>query len=72
MTQKSARLYKAVAAVLLGNLAYFGVMPQLPPEMHHRRFELDLGTVVDAWFCLCVYGLIELLLFLTRRRSRFR
>lgn len=67
MTQKSVRFYKAVVAVLVGNLLYFWLMPFLPPEMHHRRFELDLGTVVDAWFCLWVYGVIELLLFLHRR-----
>ncbi len=69
MTQKTARFYKAVAAVLVGNLLYFWLMPFLPSEMHHRRFEFDLGTVVDAWFCLCVYGVIELLLFFHRRRN---
>ncbi len=68
MTYRAARFYKALAAVLMGNLLYFASMPMLPLEMHHRRFRLDLGLVVDAWFCLCVYGLIELGIFLVRRK----
>jgi hypothetical protein len=30
----------------------------------------DLGTVVDLWFCLFVYGVLELVSFVRGRRSR--
>jgi hypothetical protein len=34
-------------------------LPSLPPVARHHRFHLDLGTVVDFWFCLVAYGLIR-------------
>ena len=67
MMYRPARFYKALVAVLTGNLLCFAFLPILPPEIHHRRFKLDLGLVVDAWICLCIYGLIELGIFLFRR-----
>jgi hypothetical protein len=50
---------QALAAILLGNLVYFALMPSLPAAARHHRFQLDWGTVVDFWFCLVAYGLIR-------------
>jgi hypothetical protein len=59
--------WKSLAAVLLGNGAYFLLMPHLPPAARHAPNRLDLGLAVDFWFCLVAYGAIDLL---QRRRSR--
>ncbi len=59
--------WKSLAAVLLGNAVYFSVMSQLPPAARHVPNRIDLGLVVDFWFCLVAYGAIDLLL---RRRTR--
>ena len=50
---------QALLAIILGNVVYFVLMPSLPPVARHHRFQLDLGTVVDFWFCLVAYGLIR-------------
>ncbi|MGA2857622.1 MAG: hypothetical protein ABSE40_12175 [Candidatus Sulfotelmatobacter sp.] len=50
---------QALLAIVLGNVAYFLLMPSLPAVAQHHRFHVDLGTVVDFWFCLVAYGLIR-------------
>jgi len=55
-----AKLIKYLIAILLGNALYFALSPHLPPAAQHGAEALDLGTVVDFWFCLLVYGLLEL------------
>ena len=50
---------QALLAIILGNVLYFVLLPSLPPVARHHRFHLDLGTVVDFWFCLVAYGLIR-------------
>lgn len=60
---------KCLVAVLLGNALYFALYPHLPLTARHRSGRLDLGTVVDFWFCLLVYGLLELGAFLESRRK---
>ena len=50
---------QALAAVLLGNLAYFILVRYLPRPAHHVPFRLDLGTVVDFCFCLVAFGVIK-------------
>ena len=50
---------QALAAVVLGNLVYFSLTPSLPPAVRHRPFQLDLGTLLDFWFCVVAYGLIR-------------
>jgi hypothetical protein len=55
-----AKWIKFLVAILLGNALYFVLSPHLPPAAQHRAWTVDLGTVVDFWFCLLVYGLIEL------------
>ncbi len=60
---------KYLVAIILGQALYFTLSPHLPPAARHQTFKFDLGTVVDFWFCLFMYGLIELVLFL-RKRAR--
>ena len=50
---------QALLAIILGNLAYFALLPSLPPVARHRPFRLDLGTLVDFFFCVVAYGLIR-------------
>jgi hypothetical protein len=47
-------------AVLLGNLAYFAVMPKLPASLRHVPFRLDLGLVLDCCLCTVVYVVVSL------------
>ena len=58
-------LLQAVVAVVLGNVAYFLLLPSLPPAARHSPLRVDLGMLVDFWFCLVAYGLIR-----TARRWR--
>lgn len=50
---------QSLLAVLLGNAAYFVLMPSLPLAARHKLFAIDLGLLVDFWFCLVAYGLIR-------------
>lgn len=52
-------LLEAFLAIVLGNVVYFLLMPSLPAMARHHRFHVDLGTLVDFWFCLVAYGLIR-------------
>jgi hypothetical protein len=52
-------LAQSLLAVLLGNAAYYVLAPSLPPAARHKMFELDLGLLVDFWFCLVAFGLIR-------------
>jgi hypothetical protein len=54
-----------MVAIVLGNVVYFLMLPSLPAAARHRPFQLDLGMVIDFWFCLVAYGLIR-----TARRWR--
>jgi hypothetical protein len=36
-------------------------MPHLPPAARHEPYRLDWGLLIDAWICLVLYGLIELI-----------
>ena len=47
-------------AIILGNGLYFALNPYLPEAARHHIYKLDLGTLVDFWLCLVVYGLLEL------------
>jgi hypothetical protein len=67
MFTSRAKWIKFLAAILLGNALYFLLSPHLPPVAQHHSAAVDLGTVVDFWFCLCVYGIIELAIFLRSR-----
>lgn len=52
-------LLQALLAIVLGNVTYFILAPSFPPAARHRPFQLDLGMLVDFWFCLVAYGLIR-------------
>jgi len=58
---------RALLAVLLGNLAYFAVMPKLPASAQHVPFRLDLGLLLDCCLCTVVFVLVGLA---WRRRDR--
>ena len=49
----------SLIAVLAGNVLYFLLMPYLPPAAQHHLAHLDLGVLVDLWFCLVVLGAIK-------------
>jgi len=62
MVSKSSVLVnvlQALLAVILGNVVYFVLAPSLPPVARHQPFRLDIGMVVDFWFCVVAYGLIR-------------
>lgn len=52
-------LLQALLAILLGNVVYFVLIPSLPPAARHHPFHVDLGSLVDFWFCLVMYGVIR-------------
>lgn len=51
-------LIQILCAIVLGNVVYFLLAPALPLPRHHP-FQLDVGLVVDFWFCVVAYGLIR-------------
>jgi hypothetical protein len=50
---------QSLIAVLAGNLVYFLLMPHLPPAARHNPMKLDLGVLVDFWFCLVFLGIVK-------------
>jgi hypothetical protein len=69
MSANAERWLKSLIAVVLGNVLYFSLSPHLPPGARHKPFALDWGIAVDFWFCLCVYGLLDLAKFLRKRKG---
>jgi hypothetical protein len=62
MVSKSSVLInflQALLAIILGNVVYFALIPSLPTAARHRPFHIDLGLILDFWFCLVAYGLIR-------------
>jgi hypothetical protein len=70
MNLSPARLLRYLVIIVTGNVLYFIAMPHLPLAARHKRFELDLGTLVDFWFCLVVFGIFELVDFVRKRNKR--
>jgi hypothetical protein len=58
---------QSLIAVLAGNVAYFLLMPHLPPAARHVPPRFDLGVAVDFWFCLLIFGAIKTLTQWRRR-----
>ena len=54
-------LAQAFAALILGNAAYFLLLPHLPAGAYHAPFHVDIGLVVDFLFCAAAFGLIKAL-----------
>jgi hypothetical protein len=50
---------QALLAIILGNVAYFALVPSLPPVARHHPLHVDLGMALDFCFCLVAYGLIR-------------
>ena len=69
MKPNLSKWLRYLVIIVIGNALYFTAMPHLPPAARHQRFKLDLGTLVDFWFCLMVFGIFELVRFLIRRRK---
>lgn len=45
----------ALLAVLLGNIVYFLLLPQLPRALRHEPFAIDLGLAFDFFLCLVIW-----------------
>ena len=60
-----ANFLQALVGIVLGNVVYFVLAPSLPAVARHHPLHMDLGMVIDFWFCLVAYGLIR-----TARRWR--
>jgi hypothetical protein len=54
-------------AIVLGNGLFFSLAPYFPLPARHKPYQLDLGLLIDFWFCLLVYGMLESAAFLYRR-----
>jgi hypothetical protein len=50
---------QTLVAIVLGTVVYFLLAPSLPSVARHHPFKIDVGMVVDFWFCLVAYGLIR-------------
>ncbi len=72
MSANAARYIRWLVIILLGNGLYFALFPYLPLPARHQGFKVDLGTLVDAWFCLIVFGIFELVAFLQNNRNKTR
>ena len=59
MSKSATNFIHALMAVVAGNALYFGLARYLPARAHHVAFKIDLGTVVDFWFCLVAFGGIK-------------
>jgi hypothetical protein len=70
MTANASRWIRWLVIILLGNGLYFVLYPYLPLAARHQGFQVDLGTLVDFWFCLIVFGVFELAAFFQGRRNK--
>ena len=59
MSKSVVNFLHALIAVLVGNASYFLLERYLPARAHHSPFRLDLGMLVDFWFCLVVFGIVK-------------
>jgi hypothetical protein len=59
VSKATANFVHALAAVLAGNGAYYLLMRYLPVRARHVPFQMDVGLVVDFWFCLVAFGVIK-------------
>lgn len=49
----------ALIAVVAGNLVYLALLRYMPPSARHLPRHLDVGLLVDFWFCLVFFGIIK-------------
>lgn len=69
MSKSAANFLHALIGVLGGNAIYFLLERYLPVQAHHSPFRIDLGMVVDFWFCLVVFGIVKMVAARRRRTS---
>jgi len=65
----SVNFVQSLLAVLLGNAAYYVLMPSLPQAARHKLLQVDLGLAVDFWFCVVAFGLIRTAQWWRHRRQ---
>jgi hypothetical protein len=70
MKRVTVKWFKYLIAIVLGNGLYFALNPYLPQAARHHTYKLDLGTLVDFWLCLAVFGVLELGAFLHNQGRR--
>jgi hypothetical protein len=70
MKPVTVKWFKYLVAIILGNALYFALNPYLPEAARHHTYKLDVGTLVDFWFCLLVFGLLELGAFIHKQGRR--
>lgn len=56
-----SNFFHALIAVVAGNLVYLALLRYMPPSARHTPRHLDLGLLVDFWFCLVFFGIIKTL-----------
>jgi hypothetical protein len=66
-----SRWIKYLVSVLVGNAVYFFLARHVfPPAARHQFHRVDIGIFIDLWFCLVVYGLLELFILLWKHDRR--
>lgn len=60
VSSTARRWAEYLVAILIGNIAYLFLEPQLPEVMRHRLFRVDPGLGVDFLLCAGAYGLVRL------------
>jgi hypothetical protein len=68
MSKSTANFLHALVAVLAGNAIYFLLERYLPAGARHVPFKIDVGMVVDFWFCLVAFGIVKMIA--ARRESK--
>jgi hypothetical protein len=71
MSKSTANFFHALIAVLAGNAVYFLLEPYMPVRARHSPFKIDLGMVIDFWFCLVAFGIVKTVAA-RRRQSKMR
>jgi hypothetical protein len=61
------QFWHSLAAVVLGNAAYFSLERFLPPAGRHVPHRIDWGLAIDFWGCLVFYFLLARVRWFQRR-----
>ena len=69
MSKSAANFVQALVAVIVGNVAYLLSEKYLPVPARHVVFKLDLGTLVDFWYCLVAFGIVKMVASWRERRK---
>jgi hypothetical protein len=70
MSPRTRRWIKYLIAIVIGNLLYFSLQSHFPRVLQHHPYHADFGMFVDLWFCVAVFGLIDLVVYLADRIRR--